>query len=151
PWLKRVGPDRRGAPVPIDLTTLTRWQIVDNLRRSLVAPALVLLLLLAPVLPGEALRRPALAPVTLLLPVVRVCLAPLALVRRPRSLTLAFGHAAVAFVTLPYQAALMMDAVLRTLYRLFVSKRGLLEWVSQADVERASARGGAPALVGMGA
>jgi cellobiose phosphorylase len=39
------------------------------------------------------------------------------------------------FCFLPYQAYLMLDAVLRTLYRLFISKKKLLEWQTAADVE----------------
>ncbi len=148
PWLRKAGPDRHGAPAQIDLGGLTRWQIVDNLRRSLVAPALLALLLLAPALPGPALRWYAVVFATLLIPVVRQLLAPLALARRPQGLAVAFGHAAVALLTLPFQAALMIDAAVRTLHRLYVSKRRLLEWVSQAEVERSSGAKGAPALVG---
>ncbi|TLS48684.1 glycosyl transferase family 36 [Paenibacillus antri] len=148
PWLRAKGPDRRGAPAPIDLSALTRWQIVDNLRRSLVSPALMAILLLAPALPGPAIRWYAVVFATLLLPVARQLLAPVALVQRPRSLAVSFGHAAVALLTLPFQAALMADAIARTLHRLYVSKRCLLEWVSQAEVERSSGAKGAPALVG---
>lgn len=148
PWLKAKGPDRRGGIAPIDLAGLTRWQIVDNLRRSLIAPALTALLLLAPLLPGGAIRWQLAAIATLLLPVVRQCLAPMAILHRPRCLAVSIGHAGIAFMTLPYQAVLMADAIARTLYRLLVSKRRLLEWVSQAEVERASAARGAPALVG---
>ncbi|HZG56247.1 GH36-type glycosyl hydrolase domain-containing protein [Paenibacillus sp.] len=150
PWLRAKGFDRRGELVPIDLSALTRWQIVDNLRRSLVAPGLSAVLLLAPALPGSTLRWYAAVLATLLLPVFRQLLAPLAIVRRPSSLGVAFGHAAVALITLPYQGVLMLDAIVRTLYRLFVSKRRLLEWVSQAEVERSAARGASP-LVGLGA
>jgi len=150
PWLRAKGPDRRGETAPIDLGTLTRWQIVDNLRRSLVAPALTAALLLAPALPGTTIRWYAIVFATLLLPVARQLLHPAALFRKPRALAVSLGHAAVSLLTLPFQAVLMADAILRTLYRLYVSKRRLLEWVSQAEVERRSRTGEAPALVGRG-
>ena len=40
------------------------------------------------------------------------------------------------FVFLPYHAYLMSDAILRTLYRVWISKTNLLEWTTAADVER---------------
>ncbi|HZG84200.1 GH36-type glycosyl hydrolase domain-containing protein [Paenibacillus sp.] len=148
PWLRAKGRNRKGEVARIDLSALTRWQIVDNLRRSLMPPVLTAILLLAPALPGSALRWYAVAFAALALPIVRQCLAPAAIWHRPRCLGVAVGHAAVALLTLPYQAVLMLDAILRTLHRLFVSKRRLLEWVSQAEVER-SGGAGAP-LVGVG-
>ena len=39
------------------------------------------------------------------------------------------------FCFLPYEALLMVDAILRTLYRVLVSKKNLLEWQTAADVE----------------
>ena len=42
------------------------------------------------------------------------------------------------FCFLPYMAYLMCDAIFRTLYRLFVSKKNLLEWQTAADVEAQS-------------
>ncbi|HEX5832783.1 MAG TPA: glucoamylase family protein, partial [Pyrinomonadaceae bacterium] len=43
---------------------------------------------------------------------------------------------ALSFVFLPYQAYLMGDAIVRTLYRQLISRRKLLEWVSAAEAER---------------
>src|SRR5690606_18587644 len=71
-----------------------------------------------------------------------------AVIVKPRSLAAAFGHSAVALLTLPFQALLMADAIIRTLYRLTFSKRRLLEWVSQAEVDRNSGERGAPSIVG---
>ena len=40
------------------------------------------------------------------------------------------------FVLLPYNAVLMVEAIIVTLYRMFVSKKHLLEWVTAADAEK---------------
>jgi cyclic beta-1,2-glucan synthetase len=37
---------------------------------------------------------------------------------------------------LPYEAFFSLDAVVRTLWRMGVSRRGLLEWTSSGDLER---------------
>ena len=53
PWLARTVPSADG-PRPNTLPTLERWKLLDNLRRSLVPPSLVLLLALGwTVLPGS--------------------------------------------------------------------------------------------------
>ena len=45
------------------------------------------------------------------------------------------GHAQIglSFTFLAYQAWLMTDAILRTLGRLFITHRNLLEWVTAAQ------------------
>src|SRR5206468_4192708 len=53
------------------------------------------------------------------------------------------------FWTLPFQAAVLADAIGKTLYRLLISKRHLLEWTSSSHIERSS-RGNRQALLGMG-
>src|SRR2546430_5734630 len=44
---------------------------------------------------------------------------------------------ALAVVFLPHQAVVSADAIIRTLYRLFISHRNLLEWQTASQVERA--------------
>src|SRR6185312_16106468 len=60
-------------------------------------------------------------------------------------LGLAAAHFGLALVFLAYQAWLMGDAVLRTLIRLFVTRRNLLAWVTaaQAQGRRQARLGGA--------
>ena len=40
------------------------------------------------------------------------------------------------FMFLPYKAMMMLDAISRTLYRIFVSKKNLLEWTTAFDMEK---------------
>ena len=138
-WLMPRVCDRHGRLKPVDLPALTRWQMIDNLRRSLLQPALYALLLLGMLLPppagGSAV---AIALATIAMPVVRAIVAPARLVRRPGLLLPAAGQAAVTLAALPHQSALLLDAIGRTLFRLFVSKRRLLEWTSSAETERRS-------------
>ena len=138
------GQSPRCAPGPNPLSALSRLKILDNLRRSLVPGGLTLLLLLG----WAVLTQPALwtlAVVAVL--IVPASLGPAAdLARKPDQLawrTHLLGVAAaagrqlvqalVALATLPYEAWLSLDAVARTLWRLHVSHRGLLEWQTSAD------------------
>jgi hypothetical protein len=42
----------------------------------------------------------------------------------------------LSVIFLPYQAARMLDAIFVTLFRVCVSKKNMLEWVTSADVEK---------------
>lgn len=151
-WLFSKVCDRRGALRPVDLSMLTRWQIIDNLRRSLLPPAcFAVLLLAASVLPGSPGRWFAVVLVTLLLPVIRQLFVLRHISRHPRSLLSAIGQALLAVWTLPFQSAVLLDAVARTLHRLYVSKRRLLEWTSSSHVERQTNGDRQPAILGTGA
>ena len=46
------------------------------------------------------------------------------------------AQAALAAAFLPEQAGLLLDAILRTLYRVFAARRRLLEWETAASAER---------------
>jgi cyclic beta-1,2-glucan synthetase len=149
-WLLPRVCDRRGTYASVDLSVITRWQMIDNLRRSLLPPALYTLLLLGlTVLPGNAGRWLVLVLATLFLPLIRQCLSIRQLLANLRSVAIIAGQAMVLLAVLPFQSVLLLDAIGRTLYRLFVSKRHLLEWVSSAEVERRNRGGRQPVLFGM--
>ena len=150
PWLFRRVRDREGELLPVDLSTLTRWQIIDNLRRSLLSPALFAVLLLGlTVLPGISGRWLAFVFATLSLPLFLQLAAIRRTIWRPRGLLATAGQVLVTIMTLPFQSILLLDAIVRTLYRLLVSKRHLLEWVSAAEIERRTRGGRYPVLLGM--
>jgi cyclic beta-1,2-glucan synthetase len=145
PWLIRgsAGFGAARARIP----TIGRWKMLDNLRRTLSAPAAYLTLVIAWALPGAA--------AAVWTKLVLVCLAVPALVpvstdlirNRPggskraylrglgESLALAGAHIALGVTLLAHQAWLMADAVGRTLLRLVVTRRRMLEWVSAAQVK----------------
>jgi len=146
------GHDRRPVPNPVSL--ISQWKIFDNLRRSLFDPALLLLLLGSWfVLPTPRGAHPAYwtiaAVAVLFLPVY--CELFFSLLRMPlrrrawaawaRDTARAFvnGHAIALFalVFLLHQALLSMDAIVRSILRVFVTKRKLLEWETAAEAEAA--------------
>jgi len=147
PWLRRVVPGPDG-PERNRLSILSRWKILDNLRRSMVEISQVLLLVGGwTVLPGSPWRWTLIGLGTIVAPWATSIL--LAVVRPPRDKSWRAYYAAVAqdtvvyaqqavvtLTSLPHQAAVSADAIVRTLYRLFVSGRRLLEWQSASFVER---------------
>jgi len=150
-WLGRTIPAASGkAANPLD--GLSRWKIFDNLRRS-VQPALLLGLLLA----GWTLL-PAAAAATTLLALALVFGPPLlsavpGLIRKPedkpwtlhladavRDLGRGLLREGLALAVLPYRVHCHVDAIARTLHRLCVSGRKLLEWTTASEAEIRSAK-----------
>jgi cyclic beta-1,2-glucan synthetase len=137
------------------LTLIGRWKMLDNLRRSLGAPACLLALAVGWLLPpGAALEWTlfVLMSVTLpaWLPVFASVLPQRAgitvrshLYALRQDLRLAGGQSAFLLAFLADQAWLMSDAIVRTLFRLIISQRNLLQWVTAAQ-SGSSARLGIP-------
>ncbi|WP_127529630.1 GH36-type glycosyl hydrolase domain-containing protein [Paenibacillus kobensis] len=149
-WLKPKVCNRTGKLQKVDLSALTRWQILDNMRRSLLQPALLLTLLIAPLLPPWPWAvLTTIALLTVFMPLIRSVLQPVRLVRKPAAVAAAFGQSLVTLVALPYQTVVMLDAVCRTLYRMFGTKRKMLEWTSSAEVERRSKHKQSPVIYGL--
>ena len=142
PWLGRRVPVRGGGRLPGRLSWLARWMILDNLRRSLLPPALVALLVAGwLVLPGSPWVWTGLvvaAPGAYLFSDLVTGLARAGGQRRGavrtarRILADHAGRWILAVVFLAQDAASALDAIGRTLWRLTVSHRHLLEWTSAA-------------------
>ncbi|MGD0528012.1 MAG: glucoamylase family protein, partial [Polyangiaceae bacterium] len=124
------------------------WKVTDNLRRSLLAPSSVLAFVLACTLwPSAAPRVALVLAVMIAAPVVLRLLSDL--LRRGRSRTAYDGlwrdtrttltNASLSAVLIFDQAVVAVDAVARTLYRLAISKRNLLEWQS-TGLDRSSSK-----------
>jgi cyclic beta-1,2-glucan synthetase len=131
------------------LPAISRWKIFDNLRRSLVEISqLVLLVLGWFVLPGSPLLWTGMVLTFIAFPwlfatVVALCRPPMDLSWKAYYAAVwsdVVAHAqqfALTVVFLPHQAAVSADAIIRTLVRLTVTRRHLLEWQTASQVERA--------------
>ncbi len=138
-WLLGRVPGRGGKRERNPLSMLSRWKLFDNLRRSLVAPATTASLLLTwGFLPQVAFWSAAVLAIIFLPPVVS---ALYDLLRKPRDTLwrqhlaaferrcgVQFSHAMLTLVFLPYEAFISLDAIVRTLWRLNVSHKHLLDW-----------------------
>ena len=159
PWLGRRVPAPQGTR-PNPLPALERWKLFDNLRRSLIPPALVVMLVLGwAVLPGSPWLWTTIALGVLALPLLKWLIG--AVLGYARTLSLASlsswrnsvpnmaGQTLLAVVFLADQARLMCDAVVRTLARLLVTRRRLLEWETAASTEQRLGTGLRDFLSGM--
>jgi cyclic beta-1,2-glucan synthetase len=145
PWLlgrrRRKPGNRQWGSIPVQ----GRWKMLDNLRRSLSAPSGLLLIVAAWTLPAvpPALWT-SLVVTAFLLPVFLPVLDGLVPRRQgfskrshlratARDIQLASLQVLLATATLAHRARYITDAVLRTLGRLYVTKRHLLEWMPAAQ------------------
>ena len=154
-WLFPFVPSRTGLQRN-RLPLISRWKILDNLRRSLMAPATVAVLLLGwTVLPGTPLAWTAIGLAAVALPVVPAAAPAARAGRRALESRSAFlrttvedlntdvARASLQLTFLANQAYEMLHAITVTLVRLAITKHRLLEWETAA----ASAhRGGPPRL-----
>jgi cyclic beta-1,2-glucan glucanotransferase len=142
-WLFPFVPSRTGV-TRNRLPMIARWKILDNLRRSVLPPATLLLLVLGwTVLPGAPLAWTAFALASLLFPVlIRI----LGLMRGPRARRSWFGflrsavedlltdvaRAGLQLAFMASEAFERVHAIAITLVRLGVTRRSLLEWETTA-------------------
>ncbi|MGA7257897.1 MAG: glycosyl transferase, partial [Terracidiphilus sp.] len=145
-WMFAHVPDESNRMAPNPISLVSRWKIFDNLRRSLVEPFTFILFVAGWLwLPGGP---------------VYWTVVPLALFLIPTILQFAFalgralasdregavgqalegsGDAALVALLnlafLPHQALLVLDAVIRSLIRRFITGERLLEWETAAESE----------------
>ncbi|MFO7679693.1 MAG: glucoamylase family protein, partial [Chloroflexota bacterium] len=151
PWMPQVvAANQTGKrSVRNDLSTIGRWKIADNLRRSLLAPMLVMLFIAGWIwLPGSPLVWTLLGVLTPAVPLLTTLVttvwraiggASWAELKRPlRESTIRW----LLFLTfLPYESFLTAAAIGATLWRLLVSRRNLLQWTTAASTDRLFDRG----------
>jgi cyclic beta-1,2-glucan synthetase len=133
-WLlPRVPAADPTALAPNPLTAINRWKIFDNLRRSLLPVAALLLLICSWSFHAVPVAASALVALVLIVPLLFQLLSRLAQrwrgdERAWREAHSDLNRAVIMAAFMPHQAYLAADAVCRTCYRLVVSKRNLLEW-----------------------
>jgi cyclic beta-1,2-glucan synthetase len=142
-WLLANVPSPFGADAKKEvnpLTPLLTWKIFDNLRRSLVAPALLMLLIGGWLLsPESALFWTCLVIGLVFLPSLVSTL--IDIVRKPEDRTwlehyVLIGSSAkrplllalMTLILLPYDALICVDAIFRSGVRMLFTRRGLLCW-----------------------
>jgi hypothetical protein len=149
-WLlPRVpGPDARRIVNP--LSALSRWKIFDNLRRSMVPIALLIFMLGAWLfLPGRGELGTLWVVSMVALPGLLAAVVDLVSKQKELPWTMHLRavlgscgrQAAQIFLTiafLPYDAFISLDAIGKTLMRLHVTHKRLLEWRTSSDAEGVS-------------
>ncbi len=150
-WLRPTVPDESGARVPNPISLVSQWKILDNLRRSLVEPAILVLLVLGwCVLPGRPVWWTLATLAILFLPawcrlafeIVRAIAEDERMILRDAVLALFAANVTVLLnlTFLAHQMLLSIDAVIRTLVRRLVTRQRLLQWETAAEAELGTGR-----------
>ena len=147
PWLSRTVPAKKGR-VKNPLSGLAKYQIFDNMRRSLAMPLSFIVILLS----QTAFYRSAFFWfISGILPlfidsILDFVFRIVGLIRNAGKGALfkdawyetktMFEQAFYRFSFLPYETYCMLDAVVRTIVRVAFTKKKMLEWVTAAQHER---------------
>jgi cyclic beta-1,2-glucan synthetase len=145
-WLLSRVPDESGRYVRNPISTISRWKIFDNLRRSLVEPLTMILLVAGWLgLPGGPLYWTLATLLLMFLPTFVQLLfstgRALASEQQGAVREAFVGFLQGAFITLlnltflPHQTMLALDAIIRSLVRRFITGQRLLEWETAAEAE----------------
>ncbi len=148
-WLLPWAPGPDGQRHRNAISALSRWKLFDNLRRSLAPAALTLLLLLGWTAFSSTWFWTLVVLCIFLIPAALATL--LDILRKPSEMRTGQHLAAAAYSagqrliqagfaseTLPHEADHTLDAILRTLARLLVTRKRLLEWNPSSNREQSS-------------
>lgn len=147
-WIFPRVPSYNKGKIKNPISGVNKWKIADNLRRSLVPPAtLIFLVSFCLVFPQYVWIALALLIAVLLVPFIVNVFTSILRKSKDQSWKMHFrevivksGHplkqALFSLMVLPYDAYCCLDAIFRTLWRLLVSRKHLLQWQVSADADR---------------
>ncbi|MEX2547052.1 MAG: glucoamylase family protein, partial [Chloroflexota bacterium] len=147
PWILGRARDATGRRSPSSISGIARWKMIDNLRRTMSAPLTLATLVAAWTLPSVSAGHwtafvLASVIVTAALPVLAGLLPRRQGISKRSHLravgadvALAAAQVVLSITLLAHQAWLMVDAIVRTLARLYVTRRNLLEWTTAAQAK----------------
>ncbi len=151
PWVANLKKDQGGGSCVVrnPISVLSRWKILDNLRRSLVPVATLAVLLLSWLLLEPLLAASVMVLILMMIGAVPLLTALADLLRKPTDLPVVthlratanalgkqFAQLLCTFVFLPYEAYISGDAIVRTVTRMLWTKKRMLEWTTSSDANR---------------
>ncbi len=148
PWLLPSVPGGDGKWTSNSLSALSRWKILDNLRRSLIPSLLLTLLILGWFISASSICCTVIVILILLLPAVLNGIIELG--RRsaelPRSTHARLVMSSInrqilqqgfCLACLPFEAYINLRSIIHTIWRMRGTGRGLLQWSIASDAHRA--------------
>ena len=148
PWLETQVPHRTKGKVPNSLSLIDRWKLFDNLRRSLLPPMVLALLVSAWLfLPGSRLAWMIFALSPYLISIITNIIAEVHHFFSKRSsitathpVRLATLRSLFEIIFLPHESLIILDAITTTLFRMYIQHKKLLEWVTAAHTVKVFGR-----------
>ncbi|MDD4643840.1 MAG: glucoamylase family protein, partial [Bacilli bacterium] len=147
-WLKNKVTDTSGEVVSNPISILSKWKIFDNLRRSLTSLFLLLIIFYGFTIGiGEAFYYLLLVGIIIALPIIFYLFSKV-IYRSKYDMFLKYylnlvkgiftviNKSYITLTVLPYEAYLYLDSIIKSLYRMFVSKKKLLNWITAEEIEK---------------
>lgn len=147
PRVRSLAFGRVGNPI----SALSRWKILDNLRRSLVPVSMLTMLLLTWFTGSASLAGLATMFIVAVVTLPTILSALMTVAIKPTDLpvrthlansiavtTRPLAQCLFTLMFLPYEAWISLDAIARTLVRVHWTKSRLLEWKTSSDTERSA-------------
>ena len=147
-WLNRIIHNRKERLIINPLKNISIWKIFDNLRRSLVAPAsLILIFFSFTLLPGSNVFWLGFISIMFWFPLALAIMNQISFVnfgnlKSKRHMSGFFGLKAhffqilLSITFLPFQAFKNIKAICVTLIRVFFTHKKMLEWITSDDAEK---------------
>ena len=150
-WLGRRVRNERGERVKNQVNTIGRWKIFDNLRRSMLSLALMVVLMIG--FSGLVNIHPVwflvAALVAVASPIVFFIIGQITTLPRigkrykyymtlMRGFRVIFYRSLVQFALLPKEAWMYTDAAVRACYRMWFSHRDLLAWITSDEAAKST-------------
>ena len=146
-WLRAYVPDENGKPVKNPLNQVNRWKIFDNLRRSTVPIFTFAAVYIGMLTSSKDFAVAGSVAILSAISALLISSAELVLrrdisskARYHSTIISGFGAALtrtlLQLLFLPYQAYICFHAIVTALYRMYVSKKNLLSWVTAAESEK---------------
>ncbi len=146
-WLKRKTKNKFNDTIKNEISLIAKWKIFDNIRRGLLDFCLALILLLAlinrEIHPGWCLLFVL---IISSLPAIIHIFKQIRIKRKEISVkyynTLIYGEKALLlktifiFSSIPFNSYLYLNSFIRSSYRILVSKKNLLNWITAEDAEK---------------
>ena len=132
------------------LSLLSRWKIFDNLRRELLPVAALLLLVIAAFMTSDAFTKATIITfITMnfgyILSIINeIIFGKNAERKQKQYIPVIFGIRANLLkmveniVTIPYKSWVVLNAFITSLYRMFITKKKLLEWATAETIEKSA-------------
>ena len=147
PWILDQARDANGSRNRSSIPGIARWKMIDNLRRTLSAPLMVATLVAAWTLPSiftglwtafvvATVVVPAALPVLMGLLPRRKGISKRSHLRAvSEDFLIAGAHVVLGITFAAHQAWMMVEAIARTVGRVYFTKRHLLEWMTAAQAK----------------
>ena len=143
PWVREQEKKLHKNPI----SSLSRWKVFDNIRRSLVPVALTTLLLITWIFLPSVIFWTIIVTLIIVFPVILTTLWDV--IRKPKEVLFRYHvknslhnlrsitvKTAFTLICLPYEAFANLGAIFRTIWRMVVTKKKLLEWDPSSHVQK---------------